>query len=350
MIDYQEIIDNLDDEKIITLMTSLGVEHYIEKDNYIQFPTICHNENADEASMKLYYYKDNHFFYCFTECGGLSIFNLLKKYYETRGIDYNWYIDILEPVLNCSIGFNSFEDNFCRYKSVLDKYETNNELKELPTYSEGILDMFIKYYPIEWLQDNITKETMDKFNIKYSISQNKIIIPHYNTNNELVGIRGRALEDWEIENVGKYIPIKIEKTWYTHPLSLNLYGLNVNKENIKKMGICFLSEGEKSVLQAENFQMPNCTVATCGSNLNKFQIKLLLKECSPQEIIVCYDNEEIGNDTKYFDKLYKMCSKYKKDCNISFVYDRNHLLKLKESPFDKGEKIFNELIKTRVRV
>ena len=75
---------------------------------------------------------------------------------------------------------------------------------------------------------------MDKFNIRYSTTQNKIIIPHYNADGQLVGIRGRALNEWEVENVGKYMPVQIEGKWYSHPLSLNLYGLNFNKEDIKK--------------------------------------------------------------------------------------------------------------------
>lgn len=57
---------------------------------------------------------------------------------------------------------------------------------------------------------------MDKYNILYSISQEKIVIPHYDINNNLVGIRGRALNEWEIENVGKYMPIRIENKWYAH--------------------------------------------------------------------------------------------------------------------------------------
>ena len=65
-------------------MTDLGADRYIEKDNYIIFPTICHNINSAEASMKLYYYKDNKFFYCYTEDDGMSIFKFLETYYKTR--------------------------------------------------------------------------------------------------------------------------------------------------------------------------------------------------------------------------------------------------------------------------
>ena len=194
------------------------------------------------------------------------------------------------------------------------------------------------------------KEAMDRFNILYSISQNKIIIPHYDINNRLVGIRGRALDEWEIENIGKYAPVKIEQIWYKHPLSLNLYGLNINKENIKKNHICYIVEAEKSVLEADSFSIPNCCVAICGSNFNKYGLKLLLKECAPSEIVLCLDNEEKPNEDKYFNKLYSICKKYSNYCNFSFVYDRKHLTDYKDSPTDKGEAIFKELLKGRVKV
>lgn len=40
------------------------------------------------------------------------------------------------------------------------------------------------------------------------------------------------------------MPVCIEGKWYSHPLSLNLYGLNITKENIKQTGIAYLFEAE----------------------------------------------------------------------------------------------------------
>ena len=75
----QEVIDSLKDEDIIRLVMHLGGEFYQERDTHIIFPTICHNEFQDEASMKLYYYKDKKFFKCYTECDSIgNIFDLVK--------------------------------------------------------------------------------------------------------------------------------------------------------------------------------------------------------------------------------------------------------------------------------
>lgn len=347
---YERLINNLDDEKVIELMRKLGADRYIEKDDCIIFPTICHNIDSNDASMKLYYYKDNKFFYCYTEDGGMSIFNFLKIYYETRQYEYNWHEDILRLVENCSNGVSIDSFETIKAPRLKDKYGERKKEIVLETYPEGILEVFTKLYPTEWLEDNISKEAMDKFNILYSISQNKIIIPHYDINGKLVGIRGRALNDWEIKNIGKYMPIKIENKWYSHKLSFNLYGLNHTIENIRKNKYVYIFESEKSVLQMEGFVQDNCAVAICGSNFNKYQLNILLKNCYPNEVILCLDKEELPKEDKYFNKLWNICKKYNQYCNFSFIYDREGLLNLKDSPSDHGEEVFEKLKSRRIFV
>ena len=320
--DYKEIIDNLKVSSVIELMKRLGADRYKEEENQIIFPTICHNEDSSEASMKLYFYKNSKMFYCYTEEGAMSIFKFLKNYYETRGIEYDWVSDIYNVIMDCSnfnpnIGFST-----PRYVSLKEKYGAEKKQVQLPEYNKGALDTFIRRYPPEWINDGISREAMDKFNIRYSISQNKIIIPHLDVDGRLVGIRGRALNEWEVENVGKYMPVRLEQTWYKHPLSMNLYGLYENKATIKKHKIVYVFESEKSVLQFESFNMPHCAVAVCGSQFNKYQLNILLKHCSPSEIVICFDKEENEGETKYFEKLYALCKKYNQYCQFSFIYDR----------------------------
>jgi hypothetical protein len=348
MIDYQEIIEQLDDNRVMALLDKLGIP-YEDKPDCLIMPTVCHNQNMEEASQKLYYYKNTHIFYCYTEDGAMSIFNFLKHFYEVRDIAYDWYTDIYELVLGCSY-FGEQEYNPNAYKSIRDNYTLRKERKELPSYPKEVMESFIKYYPIEWLNDGISKEAMDKFGIRFSPSQNKIIIPHYDVGGRLVGIRGRALNEEDIENWGKYMPVQIEGKWYSHPLSLNLYGLNQTKENIKATGIAYLFEAEKSVLQMESFNIPNCAVAVCGNKLNKYALDILVRACHPKEIVICFDKEELPHESKYFNHLYELCKKYSVYSNFSFIYDRENLLDLKDSPTDKGEEIFLKLLKKRVKV
>ena len=346
---YEELLENLDEDKIKQLLDKLDIP-WQDKGSHLICKTACHNIDLDEASWKLYYYKNNKFFYCYSSCQGMSIFKFLRHYYETRQIEYDWYQDIYEVVRDCS-NFKGV-DGFVveKYKSLRDRYEVKRKEKELPQYMPHVLDCFVQTYPQEWLDDGISKKTMDRFNISYSISQNKIIIPHYDILGRLVGIRGRALNDWEVENIGKYAPIQVEGVWYKHPLSMNLYGLDRTFMDIRRNGVCYLFESEKSVLQMDGFSIPNCSAAVCGSNFNKYQLNILMKFCAPSEIVICFDKEELPGEEKYFNKLWNICQKYKQYCNFSFIYDREGLLNLKDSPTDKGEEVFLQLLKKRVRV
>lgn len=346
MIDYEAINETLTIPKVKRILEQLSIP-YKDKGQYLIMPTVCHNYDINEASWKLYYYENNHLFVCYTEDGNMSIWKFLKHYYECRDIEYNWYRDIY-----CVITDGTQPEGFTtpQYKSLRNNYDTRRNI-ELPTFPSGVLDCFVKKYPPEWLADGISREAMDKYNIRYSISQNKIIIPHYAAaTGLLIGIRGRALNQYEIENFGKYMPVQIEGRWYSHQLSMNLYGLYQNKENIKKSGIVYLAEGEKSVLQAESFSEPNCVVAVCGSQFNKYQLRLLMELCQPTEIVICFDKEEKPGEENYFNKLWNLCDRYKNYANFSFIYDRQGLLEMKDSPTDKGEEIFKKLLQKRGRV
>lgn len=352
-----ELLQNLDHLKIKSLMESLEIPLIKETEDYYLYPTACHNLDLSKASEKLYLYKDTCLFVCYTHCGGHNLVQFLINYYETRKIDYTFGRDVYEITSNCSTLSNSM-DNFLIpskrdiYLSQKYKYEPKKNRESLPTYPNGLINTFIKAYPKEWLEDGISREAMDKFQIRFSYTANKIIIPHYNTNGQLVGIRGRNLNPEDLK-LGKYLPVKVEDKIYSHRLGFNLYGLNFNKANIEKYGICYIAEGEKSVLQAEGFSMPNCTVATCGSNLTKYHIDLLLQlKCKkPLEVVLCYDKEQNFYDKGvYLQKLWKMCRKYRNYLNLSIIYDRENLLEDKDSPFDKGELTFKKLLDKRQKI
>lgn len=347
--DYERIVDQLESDKVISLLTELGADQIVDTPNYILTNTICHNDVAAEASLKLYFYKDNKFFYCYTKDGGMSIFTFLRKYYETRDIDYDWYEDVVKVAESCapSITRHKIDTPSLNLKKL---YQQDNKKIELPTYPEGILKVFTKLYPGEWLDDGISASTMDKFNILYSHDQYRIIIPHYNVRGELVGIRGRALDPWEVENLGKYMPVQIEQKWYSHPLSLNLYGMNWTKNNIDKTRQIVVFEAEKSVMQLESFSTPNNAVAICGSNLNKFHIDMILRNTDAHELVIAFDNEEEPKSNSYFYKLWNLAKRYSNYIKVSFIYDREGLTALKSSPSDAGEEIYQRLLGRRIFV
>lgn len=350
LIDLKTIEKNLTDEQVIKLVTKLGSDTYIDTPSYIQFKTICHNEDPGEASLKLYYYKRNKKFHCYTDCGdNFNIFELFKRRYELLGKEYNFYKDIVLVVAEGQNLENDFVDDFSKkYVSDFDKYKVNRfDNILIDEISENLLNVFTYYPTPEWLNDGISENAIKEYNILYSINSNKIIIPHYNDEGKLIGIRGRALNEKDIE-IGKYMPVTIEGKIYAHPLGYNLYGLDKVKENIKKSGLAIVAESEKSALQFYTMfgKENNYCVAACGSSLHAYQVELL-KKYNVKKILIAFDKE--GKDwkeqEKYFYKLEKMCLQYKNYAEMGFIYDTKNLLNLKDSPTDRGKETFLTLYK-----
>jgi hypothetical protein len=357
MIDAKDLLAKITDEDIITVMKFLGAERYRNENQYIVFPTICHNEDECAASMKLYYYKEDRAFHCYTECAGnFNIYTLFEKRYKLLGKEIT-FVEILNKIVELT-GITDTKTLLGRDFDKLEYHKQEIYLKriapDLPIYDKSILNIFEKIYPAQWVEEGISPAAMDEYNISFSIYQNRIIIPHYNSDGDLIGIRSRLLDPLEVDRLGKYMPVKIENIWYSHPLGLNLYGLHLAKEEIKSSRYVILVEGEKSCLKYFTYFGKHLCVSTCGSSINKYQIDLLMDTCKPQEIIIAFDREYEKHNSpqgeNYFYKLYDMCRKYNHYCIFSFIHDVKNRLKEKDSPLDQGPSIFLELLGERVKV
>lgn len=356
-LDVKTIIDSITLIDVKNFLESLGVEQIVvnEEKQYLVCPTICHNPIHEAESMKLYWYQNNKIFRCYTECNeAMSIFELYRKYmslneYPITLEEAESYVkQFLKHIVIFTKKNNEAENNIEKYK-----YDINIPI--LQEYPMAVLDCFTNYYHPTWLHDGITKESMKKFQIKFSIGQNKIIIPHFDINGRLVGIRGRALEKNDIEYFGKYRPVQIGKQLYTHPLQFNLYGIYQHQEGIRRRKTAIIAEAEKSVLLDDGYYKDlSNTVACCGSTFNKYHISLLTNILGAREIVIALDKEfENWRDDKakkYREKIEKMCRKYINQANFSYIWDYENLLNEKDSPFDKGKDIFDYLYKNRVKV
>ena len=351
-LNFDQLKKQLTIDQIIKILGRLGASQHEDRGDYLLFPTVCHNLDESRAGMNLAYYKESKLFRCFSECGEtFDIYGLVKRRLELEGDSEFHSSNLFFFVLNHSESdLTSLEIETNTYFSNVDKYKIQDIDVVLPQYKNTVLEAFRQYYPIAWLEDGIRKETMDYYNIRYCSIRNAMIIPHYDIENRLVGIRQRPFDEEKIKR-GKYKPVVVGGKIYKHQTGLNLYGIHRNKENIKRTGLAIIAEGEKSVLQAEKIfgRENNVVVASCGSAINKWQILTLMKHCNPQEIIVAYDKEE-SNNGKYFASLQSKCKRYINYTNISFLYDFYDNLKLKDSPFDNEGKSLDILIKTRVRV
>jgi hypothetical protein len=193
---------------------------------------------------------------------------------------------------------------------------------------------------------------MKRSGICYDPVLQGIVIPHYNIDGELVGIRERTLIK-ENEQNGKYKPAILNGVMYNHPLGFNLYNLNNSKENIKRMKKVFIFEGEKSCLLYQSFfgVDNDLSVAVCGSSLINYQVQLLLS-LGVEEIIIAFDKQfkEIGDDEwkSWTKKLKDLHKKYGSMVQVTFMFDLKNNIGYKDSPIDCGKEVFLKMFNERV--
>lgn len=344
MIDLKALQESIDSETMKKILVSLGFDYsdFRENDEVIIMPTYCHNSIDEEASHKLYYYKDSKTFHCFTECGEtFSIFNLIMK---MKKITFSEALNFLRNNYSHTISFENVSDDI-----QVRVLKTRGSEVELPRYSDSVLELFVKDVAPGWIEEGIGKQTLKKFNIRYCPYRNKIIIPHYDIDNNLVGIRGRALNTDELELGFKYMPIKVEKLMYKHPLGLNLYGLNLNVDNIRRTKRLVLFEGEKSVMKYDSIfgSRNNISLAICGYSLTAHQIKII-RELRASEVIIALDRPDSKGRQLYQNKIAEMATALRPYCSITIINSNDSLLDEKDSPIDKGKEVFIELFNKRL--
>lgn len=363
MYDKDKIKSELTLEEVKTLLTELGTQHielYLDKGHIIT-NTICHH--ISDGKMKLYYYIEEKVFHCYTDCGSnFDIYELVIKNHKLKGVEMNLTsaINWILRTLGKSTSYENKPEGFMHQSnSRLEEIEWFDSLTvkkpvviPMKVHSDLILRLFFDEPHPLFLEDGISESTMKKFEIMYYEKSNRIVIPHrhYKTG-EIIGLKSRSLNFEDIDKGFKYIPMKIQEVSYSYPTFQNLYGLYQNKEMIKKLRKVVIFESEKSVMQFESFfPNQNFSVALCGSNISKLQVEMLL-ELGVEEVIIALDKEFTKLNSKEadvnYDKLKRLCGMFSSYTRVSMIWDKKNLLRLKDSPSDRGREVFVELFKNR---
>ena len=365
MITYEfnkdEIKNSLDLNDMIDILTYLGAE---PENNFggdvLHCKTVCHCGN----SHKLYYYDNTKLFRCYTDCGEVfDIFELVRKV-KSQESNTEWP---LPKAIEFVAEYFGVSGNEIVDEDILEDWDLFNSLDKLKdagatriydslkTYDGSFMKHLPHVHITTWENDGISKDAMDTFGICYEPKNQVILIPHYDLNGAVIGIRQRTLIQEDAEKFGKYRPFKLGKTMFNHPLGLALYGLYQNKENIQRAKKAIIFESEKSVLQYETMygRENNIAVACCGSSVSLRQIWMLIA-CGAEEIIIGLDHDfedvnskEAKRIIKNLKNIYKKFGQY---VTISMIWDKNNLTGLKASPTDEGKETFVKLYKSRINL
>lgn len=356
MLSAKQIKDRLTVKQILILMEELGADAIESRNpNEIHFRTVCHGGD----SHKLYFYLDSKNFHCYTNCGSMDILKVLQN---SLGISLTKAIEHIALRFGMNdvfqVGFTNAEnlvesDDWSLMSSFKTRVTAEDKPKEFKVIDENILRHFHKMAHRSFLNDGINMQTIHKFEIMYDIYYNRIIIPHRNSNGDLIAIRCRNLEEDLVNNGMKYMPVTINGKLLSAPTGQYFYGLFHNQDNIKKFKKVILLESEKAVMQLDSmYPKTNIGLALSSSNLSKFQIDIL-KELGVEEVIVALDKEfeVVGTEEEmlYRKRIIKTILNRLKTAGflVSVIWDSNNLLNKKDSPTDRGIEIFESLLSNR---
>lgn len=247
---FQELREQLSDEMIKDILGQFNVEAVMEDEKSITFPTCCHN--LEGGSPKLVYYKNTRLFHCYTECAAsFDIFNLLQKMYALRGQE----ITLRQAVEICDLDSSNVEvketnlgvSEEIRYMQGMNNlYIPNVDELEFKTYDKKVLKQFAFDYTglMPWIQEGMGIETLQKFNIKYDFINQAIIIPNFDYDGQLIGVRARYFRDEDVKK-GKYRPVYHNGILYNHPTGRTFYGIFENHKNIERKHTVVIFEGKR---------------------------------------------------------------------------------------------------------
>ena len=210
--------------------------------------------------------------------------------------------------------------------------------KDLPILSNNLLDKYIKAPNIRFLKDNISFETQYKFNIRYDTLTNRIVVPWYDKNGNLVGASGRYNFD-DIGNNPKW------KAMINFSKGSFLYGMFENKKGIEEAGYVIIGESEKFVMQLDSYGYHN-GLALGGCNISDMQARLI-KSLPVDKIIIALDEGlNLEHVLEQADKLKGGIFNSNKEIYVIFNNDYNILPKgSKMAPTDAGKENFEILLR-----
>lgn len=333
------------------IMRKLGANY-----NGSRFNTICHN--IDGGKYNLAFNEEDKYFTCFSECGcSYSLLSLVKKRRELIGEPCSTYRSMKWICEQCGIDFNFKEEvkevnnNIYNWQNLL-RYTKEYKYSENKIYSNSILSELEDCIYLPWIDEGITEEIQEKYQIKWYNRTQQVVIPVRNINGDLVGCHCRNTNPDLIADGMKYIPLRmLNGEEYKFQMGLELFGLNYNKVNIEKSKSVILVESPKSVMQADNFDMPNICCGMFGMGFSLQKLKILLG-LGVDKFIISLDKqyEEIGNTEykaweKKVNKIIDIVRPYANE--ISVIWDKDNLLDYKDSPTDKGQDIFMKLFNER---
>ena len=315
-----------ENEKVVTVLSSLGCHHIRQHGNRI----VCTNPDGDNQQAVNVFLPSLSVVNYTRDLDSVSkyhdIFTLVQFYKE-----YDFF-DALKYVCDC-VGvdpYQNFEEDIPEELILIklakaelsgDNYEPEKPLSPIP---EQILTYYLPYVNDYFKNDGISYDVQKTFEIGYDQCTNRITIPIRNYDGKLIGVKGRWFGDIpEDSDIQKYL--------YLEPCNKGqvLFGLDKSYDYIRYNHCVYVGESEKFVMQLFSYGDKNC-VSTGGKTITRHQIEMLSRMCV--DVVLCLDKDV------NIDELKNIADKFIGTVNVFAVMDNDGLLNEHESPSDNKDK------------
>ena len=196
-------------------------------------------------------------------------------------------------------------------------------------YNELFKERFIRADCKLFYDDGVNSESQDKFYVCYDSLDNRVVFPIRNYDGDIISFKGRSNDkDYIIKGIPKFI--------YYYPIDAMcyLYGYYENYYDILNSDEVIVGEAEKFVQQLDSMDIHNA-LSLSKKVISPPQLEKLIK--LHKDIVLVFDKGVS------LEEIFIECRKFKNLCNVYYIYDKDDLLKNKESPTDRGFEIYNKL-------
>lgn len=211
-----------------------------------------------------------------------------------------------------------------------------NNIQQNEILNEKILEGHINFPHKKFLDDRLSVESQEKFNISYDIHSQRILIPIRDIGGNLVTIKGRTIyDDWKERHIMKYI------AYYPYAASQILFGYYENYWDIMKHNQVILVESEKAVIQADSYGVNN-VVALSKKSISDEQLYNIIR--LNVDVVLALD-KDVGRD-----ELIDLANEFQGLCSVYTICDDGDLLGKKDSPFDCGKGTWEQLYANKIQL
>ena len=338
------------------IMQALGIPSYSENSTQIVYYTGDKNVDPYKGSPKLYFYKDTSIYVGMTAGRSYDIISLVQTRLSLLKQPCS-FLDACQFILDTT---NINPDSISRIKKDGHIYDWSNLERfirvrkygnQLSEYNRNIIDTLPPLYPQAWIDEGISEETMDKYQIRYYERCNQTVIPCFDDEARLVGVRVRNWDKDRVEQA-KYMPlVTLDGRCYKFNTNQVFYGINYNKPEIERTGKVIIVESEKAVMKLDTYMgRHNIALGMYGSNLGIQRRNQLLK-MGVNTVSYVVDNDFIGQDDAFFEqwreKIQHFIKLWDGFCRVEIVWDNLGLLGPKENATDRTKEVWEQLWENR---